>query len=78
MSSEVLGPDTNNSSAAIIPPTTDSGAAVKVRVGRDEGEDVLKNLIWENINAHHHLTLLINIITWRFAPEICFGFRYGT
>ena len=77
MTSEVLGPDTDNSSAASVPSSTDSGAAVKVRVRGDEAEDVLQDLIWKNVNAHRITGPIFNV-TRRFVPEIIFGFRYGT
>ena len=77
MTSEVLGPDTDDSSAASIPSSTDSGAAVKVRVGRDEGEDVLQDLIWKNVYAHRITGSIFNVTRW-LVPGIIFGLRYGT
>ena len=77
MTSEVLGPDTDNSSAASVPSSTDSGAAVKVRVRGDEGENVLQDLIWKNVNAHRITGSIFNVTRW-LVPGIIFGLRYGT
>ena len=77
MTSEVLGPDTDNSSAASVPSSADSGAAVKVKVRRDEGEDILQDLIWKNVNAHRITGSIFDVTRW-LVPGIIFGLRYGT